>query len=185
MNTEFDNLLRQAIAGDKESARRLYDEHAEGVRRTVRRYLDPRLRRLYGSDDFLQSVWGSFFTRPPKPCTIRSELELERYLSAMARNKVIETGRQRLHTLKHAAVAQRPWTLEVDRAAVGREPTPSQAAMAEERWDKIRSPLPPLQQEMLDMLRQGYTHREIAHRYNIHPKVIQRLLRCLTEGIQW
>src|SRR5579864_2137045 len=170
-DTEFELLLQQARAGNDDAARRLCAKHSEKLRRVVRRCLDPKLRRQFESDDFLQSVWGSFFTRSEEPGPFQSPVELERYLCAMARNKVIDTSRQRLHTQKHAAVERDSWTKQAERCAIGREPTPSQTLMAEERWEEIRAALPPMQQEMLDLLRDGYTHREIARRFRMHPKV--------------
>jgi RNA polymerase sigma factor (sigma-70 family) len=184
-HTEFEFLLQQARAGNVEAVRRLCEEHSEKLRRVVRRYLDPKLRRQFESDDFLQSIWGSFFTRPEGPGPFQSAQELERYLCGMARNMVIDKGRQRLHTQKHAALDQDSWTKEAEQTAVGREPAPSQILIADERWERIRAPLPPIQQEMLDMLRQGHTHREIARRFKTHPKVVQRLLHCLLEGFEW
>jgi RNA polymerase sigma factor (sigma-70 family) len=183
--TEFEHLLQQARAGNDDAARCLCAAHSEKLRRVIRRYLDPRLRRQFESDDFLQLVWGSFFTRLNDREMPRSPVELERYLCAVARNKVIDTGRQQLHTQKHAAMKQKSWSKEAAQAACSHEPTPSQVAIADERWKEIRAAVPPLQQEMLDMLRQGHTHREIAQRFDIHPKVVQRMLHCLLEGFQW
>jgi RNA polymerase sigma factor (sigma-70 family) len=184
-HTGFDHLERQARAGNEDAVRRLCEEYSEKLRCIIRRRLDPKLRRQFESDDFLQSVWGSFFTQPNEPGPFQSPRELERYLCAMARNKVIDAGRQLLHTQKHAAVEQNSWTLEADRTAFSREPTPSQAVMADERWEKMRASLPPIQREMLDLLREGHSHREIAQRYDMHPKVVQRLLQCLLEGFEW
>jgi RNA polymerase sigma factor (sigma-70 family) len=183
--TDFELLLQQARAGDGDAARRLCQEHSETLRRVVRRHLDRKLRREFESDDFLQSVWASFFARMNGTRPFRSRQEFEQYLCAVARNKVIDTGRRRLHTLKHAAVKQESWSRKAERAAFGREPTPSQAIIGNERWEEMRASLPPIQQEMLDMLRQGYTHREIAQRFKMHPKVVQRLLHCLLEGFEW
>ncbi|HEV3145131.1 MAG TPA: sigma-70 family RNA polymerase sigma factor [Gemmataceae bacterium] len=182
-NTEFESLLQQARAGNQEAARRLCEEHTEKLRRTVRRYLHRKLRQQFESDDFLQSVWGSFFAQSAEPGPFRTPEELERYLCGIARNKVIDTGRKR-QTEKHGAAAQREWTRTAEQAALSREPTPSQEMMAEERWEEICAPLPPMQQEMLDLMRQGYTYREISERYNIHPKVIQRLLHCLLKEFE-
>ena len=46
--------------------------------------------------------------------------------------------------------------------------------------EKLRG-LPPEYQRMLELLRQGYTHEEIAKNLGTYTKVIQRLLQKLQE----
>jgi uncharacterized protein YerC len=36
---------------------------------------------------------------------------------------------------------------------------------------------------VLELLRQGHTHSEISEQTGVHPKVIQRLRRKLSEGV--
>ena len=52
-------------------------------------------------------------------------------------------------------------------------------AIAEEHWERIIRGQPPDVRQVLDMLRQGHTQREVADRFGCHPKSIQRLLEKL------
>ena len=51
--------------------------------------------------------------------------------------------------------------------------------MANEQWENLLRGLPPEYQRMLELLRQGYTHEEIAENLGIYTKVIQRFLEKL------
>jgi RNA polymerase sigma-70 factor (ECF subfamily) len=60
----FADLLQRIRAGDEQAAQELVALYEPVVRREVRaRLRDPRLRRLFDSADFCQSVFASFFVR--------------------------------------------------------------------------------------------------------------------------
>ena len=62
-----------------------------------------------------------------------------------------------------------------------RDPTPSQVAIANERWERLVDGQPDRYRLVLDMLRLGHTHEEIAERTGLHRKVIQRLLHKMAQ----
>jgi DNA-binding NarL/FixJ family response regulator len=52
--------------------------------------------------------------------------------------------------------------------------------MAEERWDRLLDGQPPQDRRILELLRQGHTHAEIAQQVGVSEKRVQRLLRKLS-----
>jgi RNA polymerase sigma factor (sigma-70 family) len=190
---DFEAMMCRVRAGCPEAAQEVFDRYSPHVRRVVRRHLAKRLRRQYDSHDFLQAVWASFFMTPPDRYTFDQPADLVNFLSRVAANKVIEVFRQQFQTLKNdirrelpierlipgesptgpAAVAAEP---------AGRDPSPSQLAIAEERWELLLRDQTPQSRLVLELLRQGHTYSEVAERTGVHPKVIQRLVRRLNGG---
>ncbi len=188
-HAEFEALMRRVREGCPEAARQVFDLYSPHVRRVVRRRLDQLLRRQYDSTDFLQAVWASFFTLPADRYTFDEPADLVNFLGRVAANKVVEVFRQRVQTAKNDIGRDLPIEkispegpaagVAVAAEPAGREPTPSQVAIAEERWEQMLRGQPPRARHVLELLRQGHTYREVAERTGVHPKVIQRLLRKL------
>jgi RNA polymerase sigma factor (sigma-70 family) len=183
---QFDDMLRRAREGDSQAAQELYDRFGDHVRRVVRRVLRRRLRRHYDSSDFTQAVWASFFQVLPEQVTFESPTALVHFLSRMAALKVMETTRKRLGTERHdSAYAQSldaPHPEQggaVGEAVPAAVATPSQHVMADERWERMVRNLPPGHIRILELLRDGHSHVEIAEKLGLHRRVIQRLLAHL------
>jgi RNA polymerase sigma factor (sigma-70 family) len=180
--TEFSLLMARVRGGCPDAAREVVRRYGGPLRRVLRRRLHHRLRPLYDSLDFSQDVWGSFF-RVSRACTFQGPDELIAYLSDMAYKKVADAYRHRLCTEKRNGCREEPLPLPTedgrgDEPAVS-QPTPSQVAVANERWEDMLRGLPPEYQRMLELLREGYTHEEIAQNLGTYTKVIQRLLQKL------
>jgi RNA polymerase sigma factor (sigma-70 family) len=179
---EFARLMQRVRAGDPRAAQEVFDRYSEPIRRVVRRYLHQRLRTQYDSIDILQTVWASFFQVPPERYTFETPEALIKFLSQMAHNKAVDVFRRRLMAGKHnlnRQVSLNEPTRELDQALPVRQPTPSQLAIAEEHWERIIRGQPPRVRQVLEMLRVGHTQREVADRFGLHPKTIQRLLEKL------
>jgi RNA polymerase sigma factor (sigma-70 family) len=192
---DFAVMMRRVRDGCPEAAREVFERFNPHVQRVVRRHLARRLRRQYDSQDFLQAVWASFFLTPADRYTFTCPDDLVGFLARIAANKVIEAFRHQFLTLKNdigreLPIGQLPaGEMPVHLAAVaaepaGREPTPSQAAIAEERWELLIRNQPPPRRRVLELLRQGHSLGEAAELTGVHPKVIQRLLRKLNEGAE-
>ena len=135
--------------------------------------------------DFLQDVWASFFVAPDK-CDFDDAQSLVSYLSRLAYHKVTDEYRRRFRGKKHDVHREQP--LETAGPKPGepldvpmRGPTPSQVAIANERWERLVDGQPNCYRLVLDMLRLGHTHEEIVERTGLHRKVIQRLLQKITQ----
>jgi RNA polymerase sigma-70 factor (ECF subfamily) len=184
--TEFERLMARVRAGDPRAAQEVYDRYSDHVRRVVRRRLHQLLRTQYDSVDFLQAVWASFFLVPPKRYAFTTPDELIAFLSQVAYHKVADVYRRRFQTDKQDIHRERRLGGDDSRCVdlPGRGPSPSQLAIAHEHWERLLQGQPPQNRRVLEMLRQGHTHREIAEQLDLHPKVIQRLLRKLTPKVE-
>lgn len=176
------SLLEQARGGCPRAARELFDQYGPAVQRVVRRRLQPQLRRQYDSDDFVQSAWASFFTSPREWAFATPE-ELVAFLSGVAYNKVVEKARQRLGTLRYDLNREVPLPSPDDQLPAP-TPTPSQHAQADERWQGLVEGLPPGHRRMLELLRDGHTHEEIAAHLRVDPKTIYRLVKRLEKRLE-
>lgn len=182
MEVEFSLLLRKVRSGCPHAAQEMYDRYSPHIRRVVRRQLHQRLRTQFDSTDFLQSVWASFFRKGPKEYEFKEPKALVGFLCQVAFNKVVNVFREKMQTEKRnlgreSSLEQLSEERSIDPPC--RSPSPSQLAMANERWDRMVAGQPERGRTILEMLRQGHTHQEIATRIGLHPKVVQRFLRKL------
>ena len=183
---EFRRLMERVRAGCPDAAQEMYNLYSEHIRRVVRRRLHQRLRSQYDSLDFTHDVWASFFRTPREEFTFDDPKLLVKYLARVAYNKVADEHRRRFHGRKNNIELERP--LAGGRRAggapvdlPGRGPTPRQAAIANERWERLLDGQPDAYRVMLEMLRLGHSHTEIAARTGLHPKMIQRLLHKMAQ----
>src|SRR5271169_2188776 len=91
--------LRQFLArirdGDEDAARELLRRYEAKVRLVVRRQLPRLLRSRFDSQDFVQSIWGSFFRRiKTSAIELDDTANLIGFLARAARNKVIDEYRR-------------------------------------------------------------------------------------------
>jgi RNA polymerase sigma factor (sigma-70 family) len=179
--SEFESLMERVRAGCHDAAREMYELYAEPVRKVVRRALHQRLRSQYDSLDFTQSVWASFFLEPADRYAFNSPEELVSFLSRLAYNKVVDKARQRQGTGPSRSLQERGGRRKDELGAElpVRAPTPSQEAMAAERWESLLQGQPPEHQRALELLRQGHTQREVAAVLGLHPKLLYRILQQL------
>jgi RNA polymerase sigma-70 factor (ECF subfamily) len=95
---------------------------------------------------------------------------------------VVDKLRQRLGTQKYNVSREHSLEQTVLRHAVepaARQPTPSQVAIANERWELFLKDQPAHYRQVLELLRQGHTHQEIATRLGLNEKTVRRLVRKL------
>jgi RNA polymerase sigma factor (sigma-70 family) len=180
---QFCKLMQEARAGSQEAARQLLETYGDPIRRVVRRRLDQRLRRRFDSGDFFQSVWLAFFEGlSAKDWSFDRPEDLQAFLQEMARRKVANANR-RLTELQQENVT-REQSLDGSAAALAMDlvdggPSPSQAAIAQDQWDLLRARTRRPGKKILEMLRTGSTHQEIAQQLGVTEKEIQRILRRL------
>jgi RNA polymerase sigma-70 factor (ECF subfamily) len=184
---EFQRLLDEIREGSEEAARQFLERYGNAVLQVIRRRLDPRMRSKFDSIDFLQEVWASFFRSPPPPETFAGHESLFRYLTALARNKVVDGVRQRLVYQKYNVNRELP---REDAASdllareIARQPTPSQVFVAKEQWERATRGRTQLQLRILGMLRDGHTHADIALVLGLSDKMVQRLVRKVSARLK-
>jgi RNA polymerase sigma-70 factor (ECF subfamily) len=181
---EFPRLLSRLRAGDRSAADTLYRRYGPFIRAVVRRRLDPRLRPRYDSLDFVQDVWASFLALPPDRTTFPTPDALVAFLNRVAYHRVLEAHRDRFvrqrdninrETPIDDADGEHPENLRSP------TPTPSQYAIAGEALDQLLSRLPAGYQVVVQRLREGYSHAEIARMAGVSLTTVNRVIRRLKE----
>jgi RNA polymerase sigma factor (sigma-70 family) len=174
-------LLSACRRRDPEATAELVRRYLPHVRAAVRRRLATSMRLRFDSHDFAQEVWLSFFRAAIDRADLRDERGLITYLSEMARLKVAEEYRHQT-TQKVGLTRAVPLAPAAD--PTGREPTPSQAALADDEWERLTAGLPDRERQMLQMLRDGHTHADTAATFQLSEKTVQRLVRrLLSRGV--
>lgn len=179
---DFDSLMRRVRQGSQGAAREVLEYYGPYIIQVIRHRLTRDLRSKYDSGDFLQAVWASFFAAVPQKLMFGRPEALAAYLAAMARNKVVEALRQRRGTQKYDVARELSlYGPSGSRWAepAARQPTPSQLAVAREEWDRLQEGLPERYRRILELLRDGYTHEEIARALSLNEKTIRRVIRLI------
>jgi RNA polymerase sigma-70 factor (ECF subfamily) len=176
---DFHSLMRRVEGGCGEAAQELFTRYGPHILRVVRRKLDKKLRSKFDSLDFVQDVWTSFFAQGQLRRDFDRPEALVAYLANMAYHKVVDAFRQRVQTRKHDV--NREHSLDGLRSGAGeliaRQPTPSQVAVANERWQQLLDGQPARYQDILKLLRQGNTHEEVALQLGVNEKTVRRVVQ--------
>src|SRR5260370_41743342 len=124
LNSSFADLIRGIRASDQEAAHQFVRQFESVIRRQVRIHLtDPKLCRLFDSEDVCQMIFASFFVRAAAgQYDLERPEQLLKLLATMARNKVASLARkQRARTPDRRRVEASPLHEKVMTA----EPGPS------------------------------------------------------------
>lgn len=184
-DVEFLRLMEGVRARDAGAYAELQSGYGNVIRAAVRRHLRDRLRPHFDSLDFVQDVWASFVALSPDQCTFASPDSLGGFLSRVARNKVVEAYRKRVAARKRDPARE----VSLDAGTGTRSPaeadaraaTPSQVAIAGERWAVLLAKLPAGHHAILEQLRDGYTHDEVAVRLGVSRSTVERIVRRLKD----
>jgi RNA polymerase sigma-70 factor (ECF subfamily) len=181
--SEFARLMQRFHDGSEEAARELLDDYGPHIRRVVRRKLNQKLRSKFDSTDFVQDVWASFLADRSHRPVFDNPQALAVFLGNIAYNKVVQAFRQRVLATKYNVDLEQ--SLETTEGGTGeliaRQPTPSQAAAANEAWDNLLKRQVPRNRKILELLRQGNTHQEIALELGLNEKTVRRLVRRISQ----
>lgn len=177
--TNFDRLIEQVRQGSQEAAWDLIEQYGPRLVRIVRRQLPHSLRSKFDSLDFVQAAWASFFAQPSRVPDFAGEEQFVAFVAAVVSNKVKTEVRRRLHSQKYNVQRERSFDSTVSVAA--NEATPSQIAMARERWFSMLEDQSDRDREIVEMRFHGYTRREIASRLGVHENTVQRVLQRMLQ----
>lgn len=184
---DFESFIKRVSDGEEEAAWELVETYGPYVLRSVRRILDADIRSKFDSADFVQAVWVSFFSGRCDYRRLHKPEELVAFLTTMARNKLITELRRRKKTQKYDVrreLKTDPWRLALNSAAASRDPTPSQWAMARERWQLIMHNQPDHYQEIVKRRLRGETYQSIAEEMGLNERTVRRVLeRILREQV--
>lgn len=174
----FAELVDGLRAGDPAAVEALCRQYAPFIRAAVRRQLHPRLRTRFDSLDFVQDVWASFLALPADRYAFDTPQALFGFLTRMASNRVVEVFRQRFGTQKHDIARELADDAARD-ALPARGPTPSQWAIAAEEWERLTSRFPEGHRVVLERLREGYTHEDVARLADVSLSTVNRIVSRL------
>jgi len=167
----FADLIEQLHAGDPAAAAPLFRSYNRVIREAVRRRLPTRLRNEFESLDFAQEVWAAICALPPGNCYFETPRRLEAYLIEIAIHKVIDAYRHRNAARNGGPGRNAPLT-----PVAGSEPTPSQWAIAGERWASIAASLPPSHVAIVERLCEGFTAAEVAAMAGVSQRCVNRIV---------
>jgi RNA polymerase sigma-70 factor (ECF subfamily) len=172
---EFQDLMQRLRSGSEEAVQEFLDRYGHHIYRAVRYRLHKGLRTRYDSQDFVQAVCASFLAQPVRERSFDKPDRLIAYLSRMAFHKIVDAmrGHHREKSLDGSAAYEA-------RRVADHGPSPSQVAMANERWHHLKDGAPHPAQRILELLRMGVTHKEIAARLGVSEKTVRRLVRSLS-----
>lgn len=180
----FETLLAKVHAGSESAAWELVERYGSHIRAVVRRRMHAGLRSFLDSEDFVQSVWGSLVRIGPKLKEIDRPEQLIAVMSRIAQNKVIDEVRRRTGTIKHQMACHGSYG-QIDAAApvASRSvpSSPSQYAIARERWDKLLEKEPPQSRRMVELRLAGNTYDEIAALLGVNERTVRRTMGRLLE----
>jgi len=185
-------LIFQAQAGSNEASQLLFDRCRKPLLAVIRHTIQPRLRNLYDSDDFLNEAFIAIFTTYFTDEILRSPETLWPYLKRIAENKVRDANRKYL--LTHRYNINSTVSLESlqpenrDESLCAYDLSPEEAfllkELVEERLVYLVSQLPTLMQKIVRLLLGGATTGEIAHRLGVEPKRVYRAMDWLKKKIR-
>jgi RNA polymerase sigma-70 factor (ECF subfamily) len=182
--SDFDRLIRAWRAGHPGALAELFARYSEHIRAAVRHRLHDKLRAQYDSLDFVQDVWASVVAMPPDRYEFHTPAGLVKFLTRVAENKVTDAHRQKLYAQRRDVNREEPLPMtpdDCDAALHTREPSPSQRVSGREQWEKLLGRFPPGYRPMLELLRDGYTHEEVAARMGVCTRTVERIVRRVRE----
>jgi len=180
---DFSSLFARAREGDEDAWSELFQQCYPMVVRVVRRRLNQPMRSLYDSTDFASDVWESLLTKSGR-FDFPSMQALMGFLAQSAERKVIDEYRR-----SHSGKRDRTRETRIEAAdpeenggglsLASNDPTPSQVAVANERFELASEGLDDEHRTLLNMAREGYSTQEIAEALNWHIRKVQRRLQIL------
>ena len=160
-------------AGDPDATREFVKRYNPVLREAVSRRLPKKLRREFESFDFVQEVWAAVCGGgAARRASFTTEDELHAYLVEVAVNRLTDALRHR-STQRYGPGAP----VETLGVAAGSDPTPSQFAIADERWNAIVNKLPLVHRSVVQRLREGFTQQEIANLTGVPLRTISRIVQ--------
>jgi RNA polymerase sigma-70 factor (ECF subfamily) len=159
--------------------RELFERFTRRLIGLARSHLDARLQHKIDPEDVVQSAYKSFFLRYGDGSlssgeidglwsllaviTLRKCADRVRYFKADCRDVAREAG-------TNSADHPEPW-----QQAVGREPTPEQAAVLAETVEQILQGIDADERPVIELSLQGYSTREVSERLGRAERSVRRL----------
>jgi len=185
-------LIGRVQAGSGEASQVLFDRCRKPLLAVIRHVIQPRLRRLYDSDDFLNETFIEIFTSYFTDEVLHSPETLWPYLKRIAENKVRDANRKYLRSQRYninrnvSLDSLRPE--EREESLWAKDLSPDDAVvlkeLVEERLINLVGQLPTMMQKIIRLVLSGAMAGEIAHRLGVEPKRVYRAMEWLKMKIR-
>ncbi len=176
--TEFEALLSSARNGDEDAAWQIVGEYGPHIVAVVRRRLGRRIRTRLDSHDLVQAVWKSFFFDMAGVEQIQTPKQLVAVLAKMTENKVVDAYRRHLGAERRGLGREKSIQEATDdgQALSSNAPTPSQFAMARERWTAMLQHKSRTHQRIINLRLAGETFDGIAEQVGVSERTARRVI---------
>jgi RNA polymerase sigma-70 factor (ECF subfamily) len=160
-DSSFADLIAGIRAGNQEAAVQFVRQYESVIRRQVRiRLTDPKLCRLFDTDDVCQMVLASFFVRAAAgQYDLEQPQQLLKLLATMARNKVASLARKQR---ARPADEQRVEESRIAEKVKAAEPGPSTVFQLRELRHEIDGRLSDEEKYMVSLRNEGRAWADIA-----------------------
>jgi RNA polymerase sigma factor (sigma-70 family) len=176
---ELEEILRRARDGDTGAAQQLFDKYAKSFLLVIRRNLGGRLRTILDSEDFLQEARMELFTKNLAESCESPEAFLK-FMTKVAQNKVLQANRKYLDYQGKNLKREIP----LDTMSEQEEPAVKESGVCElmikhEQWERLLRGKSKLHRAIINLIRRGFTHREVADKLQINENYVRRWLAKL------
>ena len=178
--SQFQRTLQGVLAGSEQAVRRLVAYYEPHIRRVIRRRMPRQMRGKFDSADFVQMVWASTFRDRRRFNQLARHSDLVRFLTTLARNKLVQELRKRMLTQGYDVNRERAIPSDNARGLAHPGPSPSQWAIAREEWQRIVGDLPDRERRIVWLRMQGSTYVEIAEELQLHERTVRKIIHRLT-----
>jgi RNA polymerase sigma factor (sigma-70 family) len=183
----FGQLMQRIASGSDDAAWELVSNYARHVERVIRRTMRGGLRSKLDTVDYAQAVWASFFRDREQFAGFESEERLIGFLMGIARNKVLQEARRGFGVAKRDV--RREVSLSGDRGADAHampsgDGSPSQWAIARERWETIVRDQSPEHRRVIQLRISGATFNEISDSVGINERTARRIIDNLAAEME-
>jgi RNA polymerase sigma-70 factor (ECF subfamily) len=188
MSNSFADFLARLQARDDAAANELFQRFARQLIALARRRFDAGLRHRIDPEDVVQSAYKSFFHRYHA-----GNLEAVNWNSLWGLLTLITVRKCAERVAYHRAecrdAAREVSTPPGDEGAppleaLGREPTPLEAAELSETVDRLLADLDADERPIVELSLQGYTTREISERLGRAERTVRLLRECVRKRLE-
>jgi RNA polymerase sigma-70 factor (ECF subfamily) len=176
----LDSLLEKLNSGDDDAVEQTFLAYEPYLRKVVRRLLPVELRAKFDSIAVVQSVYGDVLVAFREGgMRFSTAAQLRAFLITATRNRFIDRVRKYRTAVRREQPIGDPAVAAEHFAPRSRPSRPSEAAVADELWDRLLSLCPVEHHELLRLRRAGASASEIAARVGLHEGSVRRVLRDL------
>ena len=175
-----DNRLPKDDADASQAAGAVFERFARRLIALARTHVDVRLQHKIDPEDVVQSVYKSFLLRyKDLPLDDETAGGLWSLLTLITLRKCADRVRyyraECRDVAREASAAPHSDAVEPWREAIGREPTPEQAAVLAETVESLLRDLTSQERPVVELSLQGYSTQEIGERLGRAERSVRRL----------